>query len=65
MNASEALQAAQILSAKTLVPTHYSQRRIPGILACTSGIDELINLARNTPQITVMHATAGMPIPVR
>jgi L-ascorbate metabolism protein UlaG (beta-lactamase superfamily) len=65
MNASEALQAAQILGAKTLVPIHYSQRSIPGIVVCTSGIDELIHLAQQVPSIRVLHAVAGSPIPVR
>jgi L-ascorbate metabolism protein UlaG (beta-lactamase superfamily) len=65
MNASEALEAARILGADTLVPIHYSQRPIPGILACTSGIDELIQRAQHTPATRVMHAAAGTPISVR
>jgi L-ascorbate metabolism protein UlaG (beta-lactamase superfamily) len=65
MNASEALEAARILGADTLVPIHYSQRPIPGILACTSGIDDLIRLAQRAPSIRVMRAVAGTPIPVR
>jgi L-ascorbate metabolism protein UlaG (beta-lactamase superfamily) len=65
MNAAEALNAAQALGAHTLVPIHYSQRPIRGVLACTSGIEELLQLAGNYPGIKIMHAAAGTPIPIQ
>jgi L-ascorbate metabolism protein UlaG (beta-lactamase superfamily) len=45
MNAATALEATRILGAHTLMPLHFSQRRIPGIIRCTSGIAELESLA--------------------
>jgi L-ascorbate metabolism protein UlaG (beta-lactamase superfamily) len=65
MNAAEALNAARTLGAHTLVPIHYSQRPIPGFVACTSGIDELLQLAPNHPDIKIMHSAAGTPIRVQ
>lgn len=64
MNAGEALAAARALGARTLVPIHYSQRPVPGLLACTSGIDDLLELARAERGIQVLHAPAGTPIRV-
>jgi L-ascorbate metabolism protein UlaG (beta-lactamase superfamily) len=64
MNAREALTAALTLGARTLVPIHYSQRSIPGLLACTSGIDELLRLAGDADDVRVLHAPAGTPIRV-
>lgn len=64
MNAGEALAAARTLGADALVPIHYSQRPIPGLLACTSGIDDLLRLARDDDGVRVLHAPAGTPIRV-
>jgi ribonuclease BN (tRNA processing enzyme) len=64
MNAGEALAAARTLGARTLVPIHYSQRPIPGLLACTSGIDDLLELALDHDEVRVLHAPAGTPIRV-
>lgn len=64
MNAGEALTAARVLGAGTLVPIHYSQRPIPGLLACTSGIDDLLRLAEDEREVEVRHAPAGIPIVV-
>jgi L-ascorbate metabolism protein UlaG (beta-lactamase superfamily) len=65
MNAPEALAAARTLGAHTLIPIHYSQHSIPGILSCTSGIAELVELAESFPDIRVLHGESGTPITVQ
>lgn len=62
MNAAEALAAARALGAHTLVPMHHSQRPIPGLLACTSGLDDLLEQAEGVRGILIAHAPAGTPI---
>ncbi len=65
MTASDALAAARVLSAHTLVPIHYSQRRIPGILRCSSGIEDLVELTGHATGVRIAHAPAGTPISVQ
>ena len=59
LNAAEALDAARLLGARTLVPIHYSQRSVRGLISCTSGIDELLRLARRESTVRVSHGPAG------
>jgi L-ascorbate metabolism protein UlaG (beta-lactamase superfamily) len=64
MNAEQALGAAELLGAHTLVPIHYSQRSFAGLVRCSSGIQELLKLAERRNAITIQHAPAGQPITV-
>jgi L-ascorbate metabolism protein UlaG (beta-lactamase superfamily) len=64
MNASLALEAAHLLGAHTLVPIHYSQRAIRPVLQCSSGIDELRQLAHNYPNVTILAGATGRRIEV-
>jgi L-ascorbate metabolism protein UlaG (beta-lactamase superfamily) len=41
MDARTALDATEVLGAHTLVPIHYSQRPVPGLLRCPSGLADL------------------------
>ena len=59
MDARTALRATRILGAHTLVPIHYSQRPIPGLLQCPSGLADLKVLASSEPSISIRHAPTG------
>ena len=41
MDAADAIRAAKTLAAIALVPIHHSERPVPGILRCRSGIEDL------------------------
>ena len=60
MNAATAIDAALILGARVLVPFHYSQRPVPPLIRCRSGLEELLILAAG--RIEVRHAATGVPI---
>jgi L-ascorbate metabolism protein UlaG (beta-lactamase superfamily) len=59
MNAAQALNAAKVLGAHTLVPIHCSQRSIRPILRQRTGIDDLLRLAPGEPSIGVCHTRTG------
>ena len=59
MDAATALEATRRLGAHTLMPIHYSQRAIPGLLRPTSGIDELVRLAGEGPTVRIVHGRTG------
>lgn len=60
MDAETAIEAALALGARILVPFHYSQRSVPPLIRCRSGIGEL--LERASGRIEVRHAATGVPI---
>jgi L-ascorbate metabolism protein UlaG (beta-lactamase superfamily) len=62
MSAEQALAAAELLGAHTLVPIHYSQQSFAGLVRCTSGIQQLLSLSERCNTLTVQHAPAGLPI---
>jgi L-ascorbate metabolism protein UlaG (beta-lactamase superfamily) len=64
MNAQLALEATAILGAHTLVPIHYSQRRIPVVLQCPSGIDELRRLASRRADVSIVAGATGERVEV-
>ncbi len=64
MDAEQALAAAELLGAHTLVPIHYSQQSFAGVVRCTSGIQQLLRLSERCNTVTVQHAPVGQPIVV-
>lgn len=60
MDAATAVEAAQILGARMLVPFHHSQRPVWPLIGCPSGLDEL--LARPSGDVEVRHAPSGARI---
>lgn len=60
MDAETAIEAALALGARILAPFHYSQRSVPPLIRCRSGIDDL--LERATGRIEVRHGPTGVPI---
>lgn len=64
MDAAGALAAARTLAAPALVPIHHSERPVPGLLRCPSGIDDLVHLAEGDPDVQVFSAPTGVPLPI-
>jgi len=65
MNAATALEATRILGAEILVPFHYSQRSVPVLLKCPSGIADLMQLAAEAESPIVRHAPTGTRLSLR
>lgn len=59
MDAAAALEATETLGAHTLTPIHYSQKPVSGLWTCPSGIDDLLRLAVDYPDLTVRSGTTG------
>ena len=64
MDASAAVEAAKTMGARVIAPIHYSQKPVPGILRCPSGIDELERLIMAEPGITAAHGPTGKRVPI-
>ena len=60
MDAVAAVEAARILGARVLVPFHHSQRSVPPVIRCRSGLEELLRLPADGMQ--VRHAPSGVAI---
>lgn len=60
MDAATAVEAAQILGARVLVPFHHSQRPVWPLISCPSGLDDL--LAQPSGDLEVRHAPSGVRI---
>lgn len=65
MNAADAIVAVKTLGASALVPVHHSERPIPGLLRCPTGIDDLQQHAQLEPDIHVYTAPTGTPLTVK
>ena len=65
MDAATALEAARILGAEILVPFHYSQRPVPVLLKCPSGIADLVRLTAAVESPIVRHAPTGTRLSLR
>jgi L-ascorbate metabolism protein UlaG (beta-lactamase superfamily) len=59
MDARGALDAAELLGARTLIPIHYTQRPIPALLQCPSGLADLARHAA-TSAVAVQVCPAGV-----
>jgi L-ascorbate metabolism protein UlaG (beta-lactamase superfamily) len=64
MNAAGAIAAVKALAAPALVPIHHSERPVPGLLRCPSGIDELQQLAGSEPDVQIYTAPTGVRLPI-
>ena len=64
MDAAGALAATKTLGAPALVPIHHSERPVPGLLRCPSGIDELTRLGAAEPDIAIHSAPTGVRLPI-
>jgi len=64
MDAGGAIAAAKALGAPALVPIHHSERPVPGLLRCPSGLDELRKLAEGEPDVRIYTAATGVRLPI-
>ncbi len=60
MDAATAVEAAVLLGARVLAPIHFSQRPVPPLIRCRSGLGELLEAAAG--RVEVRHAPTGTPI---
>ncbi len=61
MDAEMALRATRALGAKHLFPIHCSQRAVPGVIGCPSGIGHLRQLTVAANDVTVHYGPTGTP----
>jgi L-ascorbate metabolism protein UlaG (beta-lactamase superfamily) len=54
-----ALEAAQILGARTLVPIHYSARPVPLLLQTPGSKDKLLKMASAVPNLKIVYLEPG------
>jgi L-ascorbate metabolism protein UlaG (beta-lactamase superfamily) len=59
MNPAEAVAAARILGARTLVPIHYANRAIPLLLETPGTIEHLLRCAAGAPDLEVVQLEPG------
>lgn len=60
MDAPTAVEAAIVLGARLLAPIHCSQRSVPPLIRCRSGVDQLLVAAAG--RIEVRHAPTGVAV---
>ena len=60
MDARTAVDAAIVLGARLLVPIHYSQRSVPPLIRCRTGLEDVIRAAAG--RIEVRAAPTGVPV---
>lgn len=60
MNAADAIAAARILGAKTLVPIHYALRPMPLLFQTPSSVEDLERLAEEAPDVRVVRLGTGV-----
>jgi L-ascorbate metabolism protein UlaG (beta-lactamase superfamily) len=65
MDAATALAAARTLGARLLIPIHYAQRPVFGVLRCPSGVHDLNGRARHMSDIEVNIAATGARTVIR
>jgi L-ascorbate metabolism protein UlaG (beta-lactamase superfamily) len=59
MTPRDALEACGILGARTLVPIHYALKPVPVLLQTPGTLDELMEIAREVPTVTVVPLEPG------
>ena len=64
MDAAGAITATKALAAPALVPIHHSERPVPGLLRCPSGLAELQRLAEHEPGVQIYTAPTGVSVPI-
>ena len=65
MNAAGAVAAARALGAGVLVPIHHSERPIPALLRCPTGIEDVRRLVDREPDLELVSAPTGEAVTVR